>query len=145
MAQTTNTVFINRRIEDVFTYATTPKHWPLYHPNSLGVSGVVDHPAQVGDVTRELANLMGREGEGEWRVVERHAPASIVWTIANPNFEAHLMYGFEPGEGGTQFTRTLAYSVPFEGELLQRFERFMQDESEKAVQNLKRVMESQPE
>ena len=144
MSITTNMVLIHRPVDEVFTYATTPKHWPLYHPNSLGVSGVVDRPVQVGDVTRERANLMGREGEGDWRVVERQAPERVVWTIDNPGFEARLTYAFEARGGGTQFTRTLEYHVPFEGESLGQFERFMHDESEKAVQNLKRVMESQP-
>jgi uncharacterized protein YndB with AHSA1/START domain len=105
MSVTTNSILIDGPAEDVFTYATTPKHWPLYHPNSLGVSGVTDRPVQVGDVTRERASLMGHEGEGEWRVVERVAPHKVVWSIDNPNFKAHLMYMFEAQEGSTHFIR----------------------------------------
>lgn len=142
MSITTNTVFINKPLDEVFTFATTPKHWPLYHPNSLGVSGVTDRSAEVGDVTRERANLAGNIGEGEWRVIARDAPHSVVWTIDNPNFKAHLTYAFEAKDNGTQFTRTLEYSVPFEGDMLKQFEQYMHGESEKAVQNLKRVMES---
>ena len=142
MSLSINTVFINRPIEEVFTFATTPKNWPRYHPNSLGVSGVTERSVQVGDVTRERASLMGRIGEGDWEVIRREEPHTVVWTIDNPNFKAHLMYGFEAKEGGTQFTRTLSYSVPFEGDTLQQFEQYMYGESEKAVQNLKRVMEN---
>jgi polyketide cyclase/dehydrase/lipid transport protein len=164
MSTATNTVFINRALEDVFDFATTPKHWPQYHPNSLGVTGVTERSVLVGDVTRERANLMGRIGEGDWKVIERDAPhnpvassrapqggasgarardmGKVVWTIDNPGFKAQLTYAFAAKDGGTQFTRTLAYTVPFTGEQLAQFEQFMHDESEKAVQNLKKVMEN---
>jgi polyketide cyclase/dehydrase/lipid transport protein len=142
MPVTNNSILIHKPIAAVFEYATTPGNWPKYHPNSLGVSGVTDRPVLVGDVTREHALLMGREGEGAWRVVGRDAPHMVKWTISNPGFKASLLYAFERKPGGTQFTRILAYNTPDLPDAVRaRFEQFMADESEKAVQNLKRVLE----
>jgi hypothetical protein len=143
MSRTSNSVFINRPILAVFEFATTPANWPRYHPNSLGVSGVTARPVRVGDVTREHARLMGRDGEGDWKVIGHDGPHQVMWTIDNPGFKATLTYAFERQDGGTQFTRILAYQTPELPEAAQAaFERFMAEESEKAVQNMKRVMES---
>ena len=142
MSVTNNSILIHKPIVTVFNYATTPGNWPKYHPNSLGVSGVTDRSVLVGDVTREHAMLMGREGEGDWRVVGRDAPHMVQWTINNPGFKATLLYSFECKSGGTQFTRILSYQTPDLPDAVKtKFEQFMADESEKAVQNLKRVLE----
>ncbi|MBI1801625.1 MAG: SRPBCC family protein [Chloroflexi bacterium] len=144
MGHVINTVLINRPIEEVFNLATTPKNWPRYHPNSLGVSGVTERPVRVGDVTRERANLGGRIGEGDWKVVEHEPLRRVVWTIDNPGFEGRLIYAFEAQAATTRFTRDLEYQTPFDSqpETAAQFEQYMHGESEKAVQNLKRVMES---
>lgn len=142
MPVTSNSILIHKPIATVFEYATTPGNWPQYHPNSLGVSGVTDRSVLVGDVTREHAILMGRAGEGDWRVVGRDAPHMVMWTISNPGFKASLLYAFERKPSGTQFTRILSYDTPDLPEATKaKFEQFMSDESEKAVQNLKKVLE----
>jgi uncharacterized protein YndB with AHSA1/START domain len=147
MSRTINTVHIARPLAVVFDYATTPKHWPQYHPNSLGVSGVTERPVQLGDVTRERASLMGREIEGDWKVVEHAPPQKVVWDIQSADGQSsmRLMYAFEEKDGGTQFTRDLEFHVAaIAGTPLEEvFANYMRGESEKAVQNLKKVMETQ--
>ena len=143
MSSTTNSSFINRPLQAVFDFATTHKHWPQYHPNSLGVSGVTERSVQVGDVTRERANLAGNVGEGDWLCVARLEPYQVVWTINNPGFKATLIYAFESEGEGTRFTRILAFHAPTMPEAARpQFAAYMQGESEKAVQNLKRIMEN---
>ena len=142
MSLTTNASLIHKPVAEVFAFAATPGNWPKYHPNSLGVTGVTERIVQVGDVSRERANLAGRIGEGDWLCTEVNAPNKVVWTINNPGFKAQLTYAFDPQDGGTRFTRTLIYTVPMTGDQLAQFEQYMHGESEKAVQNLKRAMES---
>src|SRR5215469_7414461 len=92
-------IWINRAASDVFTYVTTPGHWPEWHPSSLGVSGATDHSLQMGEEVTEQFLVAGRRGSLTWRVIEREEPRA--WAIA--------------GQVGAQGSGTVAYTLEPEG------------------------------
>src|SRR5438034_205416 len=61
-------ISIQRPIEEVFAYVTTPANWPRWHPSSLGVRGAADHPLEVGEQVTEDFRVAGRCGEVVWTV-----------------------------------------------------------------------------
>ena len=75
-----NAVSIDRDPDAVFAYVTTPANWPKWHPSSLGVSGTMDHPLDLGEQVTEDFLVAGRRGRAVWTVVERDAPER--WVIA---------------------------------------------------------------
>ncbi|HYM70852.1 MAG TPA: SRPBCC family protein [bacterium] len=62
MTRIETTVLIQAPIERVFEFVTTPGHWPLWHPSSLGISGATDHSLAVGERTVEEFLVAGRRG-----------------------------------------------------------------------------------
>ena len=44
----------------VFDYVTTPAHWLLWHPSSLGLHGATDHSLQIGDPDRSGCCRLGK-------------------------------------------------------------------------------------
>ena len=53
----TYSVTINKPIELVFNYVTTPAWWPIYHPTSKKVAPPVNHSLQVRESTVETCIL----------------------------------------------------------------------------------------
>ena len=103
-------ISIARPVEDVFTYVTTPGHWPGWHPSSLGVTGATDHSLAVGEEVTEEFLVAGRRGKLTWRVVERDAPRA--WAISGKVGAAGsgtVAYTLAPEGTGTRFTRVFTY------------------------------------
>jgi uncharacterized protein YndB with AHSA1/START domain len=100
----------------VFSYVTTPSHWPRWHPSSLKVEGPgADHPALMGEEVVEQFHVSGRRGEVTWRVVERDEPTHwrIDGVITGRSHGGTVSYRLEPAEdGGTDFVRTFTYPTP---------------------------------
>jgi uncharacterized protein YndB with AHSA1/START domain len=104
---------IPRRIEDVFSFVTTPANWPLWHPSSLRVSAGADHPLTVGEAVQEDFVAAGQRGTVTWVVRSASPPGS--WTIdCTPEMGgfAQITYQLTPAAGGTHFKRTLRYTMP---------------------------------
>lgn len=62
------------RIEDAFDYVTTAGNWPLWHPSSIAVRGVISVPAGLGDEIVEDFRVAGRTGTAVWTVVSCEPP-----------------------------------------------------------------------
>lgn len=146
MARIITAVVIGRPPEAVFAFATTPGHWPGWHPSSLAVTGAADHPAEPGDQVLEEFRVAGRRGRVVWTVREREAPRR--WVIegrVEGGGAGTITYRLTPHAGGTSFERELVYTVP--GRWLALLDRFVlrrrvARESAEALRRLKAVLEA---
>ena len=105
-------ISINRAMDDVFTYVTTPGHWPDWHPSSLAVSGATGHSLAVGEEVTEEFLVAGRRGLVTWRVTQRDAPRA--WTIVADLGRAGsgtVAYIVTPEGAGVRFERVFTYEV----------------------------------
>lgn len=105
-------ISINRAIDDVFSYVTTPGHWPDWHPSSLAVSGATDHSLAVGEEVTEEFLVAGRRGRVSWRVTQRDAPRA--WAIVADLGRAGsgtVAYALTPEGAGVRFERVFTYEV----------------------------------
>ncbi len=138
-----NEMLIQRPVDRVFEFATTPGRWPLWHPSSLGVEGAVDHSLEVGERCTESFRVAGRGEQVVWTVVEREAP--ITWAIdgriVGRRNGGVIRYRLTPRDEFTHFEQTFTYETP--GLLFRLLNRllFRRRESAEAVSRLKAVLE----
>jgi uncharacterized protein YndB with AHSA1/START domain len=103
---------IDRPVELVYDYATTPGNWPRWHPSSLGVRGATDHSLEVGEQVTEDFEVAGRRGTAVWTVSRREPPN--VWAIDGQSHDgnrATITYTLTPGpDDGTTFRRDLVFT-----------------------------------
>ena len=104
---------ISRRIEEVFTFVTTPANWPLWHPSSLRVSAEADHPLTMSESVREDFIAAGRRGTVTWVVRKANPPREwMINCIPEVGGFAEITYELTAGVSGTHFKRTLSYTMP---------------------------------
>lgn len=130
----------------VFDMVTTAKYWPQWHPATLGVSGAIDKPMQLGDVIVERANIFGIPGTAEWHVTEWTRPTSVKLESQGSFLaRATIRYTFSPSGESVKFTRTLDYAFLGFGGPLDWFwiQPIMERQSTQAMQNLKLLVERQ--
>jgi uncharacterized protein YndB with AHSA1/START domain len=145
MTRITLSVEIDRPAGQVFDFVTTPGSWPRWHPSSIGVTGVTDHPLRVGEQVTEEFSVAGRRGRATWTVKARDAARR--WVIeARPEEggSAVITYTLTAQGKGTRFQRELAYTMP--GPLwalldLLVIRRRIRAESAQALRRLKTLLE----
>lgn len=147
MRRIRNTIFIDRPVEQVFEYATTPANWPAWHASVLNISGELDHSLDRGESVSEEFRVAGRKGRAVWTVQERTAAHHwiIVGAIAGGG-HSRITYSVEPHSQGTIFAREVVYTLP---PLLTIADRLilrprMHAEAEKSLRKLKEVLEQVP-
>ena len=141
-----NSVVIDRDLDHVFDYVTTPANWPKWHPSSLAVSGAVDHPLELGEQVTEDFLVAGHRGRAVWTVVAREVPER--WVIAGEvdgRKAGAVTYTLTSAGAGTQFEREFVYSSP--NALFAMLNRLrirgeVERESAEAVRRLKQVLET---
>ena len=139
---------IHRPVDEVFDYVTTPAHWLVWHPSSLGLHGAIDHSLQIGEEVTEDFKVGGRKGSVTWKVVARDAPTR--WAIAGKvaaGGSGTITYTLRAVPEGTAFRREFVYAMPnwFAGLLDRLFIcRRIAAESALAVSRLKQALETQP-
>ena len=141
-----NSIQINRPIDQVFDFITTPANWPRWHPASVSVSGNADHSLLTGEEVTEKFSVAGYRGEAKWLVRERIAPHR--WVIDGAGKKgggATIAYSLTSYNEGTTFERELVYTTPnalfalFDWLILRRC---MRTDSAEALQRSKRLLES---
>jgi uncharacterized protein YndB with AHSA1/START domain len=141
-------IHINRAMEEVFDFLTTPGNGPRWHPSSLGVRGAVDHSLDVGEQVTEDYRVAGQNGTAVWTVRERAAP--IRWVIdgvAESGSAAIITYTLTGDAHGTQFQRELELTkLPARDPKtdVAAFQRAVEAESAEALRQLKKVLEETP-
>lgn len=145
MTRIYTTTQINRPIEQVYEFVTTPGNWPQWHPSSLGVEGDTDHSLTVGESCTEAFHVAGREGQVVWTVTEREVPRRWVirGIIVGRNDGGVITYTLTSKNGGTYFEREFVYPTPnLLFSLLDKLiiRRRVTAESEEALRQLKQVL-----
>ncbi|QIN81678.1 SRPBCC family protein [Rubrobacter tropicus] len=113
MTRIHNTVRIEKPVQRVYDYVTTPGNWPAWHPSSLGVSGATDHSLGPGERVTEEFRVARRRGRVVWTVREREAPRR--WVIdgrVEGGGSGTIVYALTPDANGTTFERDLVYAMP---------------------------------
>ena len=133
-------------VEAVFDYVTTPRHWLVWHPSSLGLSGATEHSLRVGDEVTEAFRVAGRKGSVTWRAVLREPPTrfAIAGNVAAGG-SGTITYTLARSAGGTAFRREFVYAMPNAlAALLDRWfvRRRIEAESAEAVRRLKHALEN---
>lgn len=140
-------VTIERPIDMVFEYVTTPANWPKWHPASLAVRGATDHPLEVGEQVTEDFQLAGRRGTVVWTVVDRDASRNwaIEGKVEGTDSGGRITYTLSPTTEGTTFRRAFVYnasSLMFYLANKLKLHKLNATDSEEALHRLKRVLES---
>jgi hypothetical protein len=142
--------FIRRSPEEVFAFAARANTWPEWHPTATAVSGDVDRPIQAGDEILEADRFSFLTGTIAWRV--RRADPGRGWAIDGivggvplaSGTKTSVAYTLVGAAGGTQFERTMTYSIPSRvfGWLDRAyFKRHNTHQSARAVAQLKALLE----
>lgn len=98
-----NTVTINRPIEEVFEYASTPENDPTWVPASISNQRTLPGPMRVGMTTQETVKLFGRTSQDTWEVTEYDPPTVVAYrATSGPLSGAVVRVRCEPIEGGTR-------------------------------------------
>ena len=96
-----NTVIINRPIEEVFEYASTPENDPTWVPASIRNQRTLPGPMRVGMTTEETVKLFGRTSRDTWAVTEYEPPTVIAYrATSGPLSGAVIRVRCEPAPGG---------------------------------------------
>lgn len=78
MTRIYTTALINKPVEEVFDFVTSPASWPQWHPSSLGVRGVTGRSMQIGEQCTEDFLVAGRKGSAVWTTREYYKPTRWV-------------------------------------------------------------------
>ena len=107
MTTISNEVRIDGPIETVFDIVTTARYWPLWHPATAAVDGIISRPLTLGDQVRERAVIAGRSHEGVWTVSEHTRPERLVLQIDDARIS--IAYAFAQVEQHALLRRVLDY------------------------------------
>lgn len=139
-----STMRIRRPIGDVFTFFTTPKNWPLWHPASISVAGATDHSLEIGEEVTEEFRAGGGKRTAVWRVTARDAPR--LWRIetARGKSRVTITYRLRTDGEDTVFERDMQYK--FGGLWYSLLDPFVvrphiERKSAQAVSNAKEILE----
>jgi len=138
-------VVIEKPLKPTFDVVTTAKYWTKWHPATLQVTGDIEKPVKTGNKLKETAKIAGFTAEGEWTVSERRRPTALLLRMpASRLGDLAIRYRFEKlNRNTTRFTRELTFDVSkLPPALADVVRRQMDRDSEQAVQNLKRFIES---
>jgi uncharacterized protein YndB with AHSA1/START domain len=140
-------VTIERPVDEVYDYVTTPGNWPKWHPASLKVSGATDHSLEVGEQVTEEFTAAGHRGLVVWTVVDRNAPRywAVEGKVQRAESGGRITYTLSPNPEGTTFEREFVYRLPtvmFYVANKLKLERLITEESDEALRRLEQVLEA---
>jgi uncharacterized protein YndB with AHSA1/START domain len=143
-----STVRIARAREDVFNFVTTPAYWHQWHPATRSVQNVPERPLIVSETILEHIRAAWRSFDATWTVLE--CEPHEMWVIATDTAlgASRITYRFvsvDPARNACEFQRTLEYRSrrwPWTALDATFTRRKLEAQSQTALANLKRVMES---
>jgi len=110
-SKTSATIQIQAPVEEVFKFAATPKHTPMFVPNLAENSGFSTDETAVGQTWDWRFTMLGVDltGKAETTAVEPNKS----WSLKSSGGAAsEWTYTYEAAGGGTQVTVTCEYEIP---------------------------------
>ncbi len=129
----------------VFEFVTNAARWTRWHPATVSVSGAADRPLAQGETVDELIHAGPRRFSARWTVLECDPPRRWVIVTDSAQGAARITYELSGLDGACRFERVLEYESKrrpwkwFDGTLTRWL---LMRQSEQALHNLKRVLES---
>jgi len=102
-----HTVTIDRPIEEVFEYVSSPENDPTWVPAALRHERTSPGPMRVGMTTQMDLKFLGRTGTYTWKVVEYESPNLLAYRATSGPLPIVVRLQFEPVDGGTRFTHAI--------------------------------------
>jgi uncharacterized protein YndB with AHSA1/START domain len=105
-----NTITIERPVEEVFEYVSTPENDPTWVSASLRNQRTSPGPMRVGMTTEEDVKFLGRTSRDTWEVTEYEPPSVVAYRVTSGLFSSGVVrVRCEPVEGGTRLTHAVEY------------------------------------
>jgi uncharacterized protein YndB with AHSA1/START domain len=140
--QVRSTIHIDRPVEQVFTFVTTPGNWPLWHPASRKVMGTTDHSLNPGAQVTEEFQMFGRQMSIVWTVRERVFPRRwVIDGVETSGARSTIAYTMNPEGSGTAYVRELTLTTPVPPEMQAQVQAHMEAESAEALRRIKAHLE----
>jgi uncharacterized protein YndB with AHSA1/START domain len=107
-----NTITIERPIEEVFEYVSTPENDPRWVSVSIRNQRTLPDPMRVGMTTEEDVKIFGRTSRDTWEVTEYEPPTVVAYRATSGLLSGGIVrLRCEPLEGGTRLTHAVEYEV----------------------------------
>jgi uncharacterized protein YndB with AHSA1/START domain len=105
-----NTIMIERPIEEVFEYVSTPENDPTWVSVSIRNQRTSPGPMRVGMTIEEDVKIFGRTSRDTWEVTDYEPPTVIAYRATSGLFSGGgVRVRCEPVEGVTRLTHAVEY------------------------------------
>jgi uncharacterized protein YndB with AHSA1/START domain len=142
MVDRSDSITIDRPVEDVFGYVTDVTNDPAWHTDILEAHKTTEGSIGVGTVWHTRFNPTMGISEGDMRVVTFEPNRRQVMQGDVGPMHPTLIYELEPVDGGTRFTRHVQISVSGWMKIMSPMMRMMLPKQNKGfLANLKLVLE----
>jgi uncharacterized membrane protein len=135
------------RVFDILVDLDRLPHWGTI---VVRTDGIPEHPLEVGDTFTQVIRIAGKELDTDWQVVELAQPRHVLYDATGPaGGHLWMRQSVSATPEGSHVTFEIDYQLPggFLGEAMDRIlvERQNEEEAERSLQNLKRLVESESE
>jgi uncharacterized protein YndB with AHSA1/START domain len=142
MVDRSDSITINRPVEEVFAYVTDVTNDPAWHTDVLEARKTTEGPIGMGTVWHTRFKPAMGISETDMEVVAFEPNRVQVMKGDVGPMHPTLTYQFEPADGGTRFTRRVQIRVSGWMKIMQPMIGMMVPKQNKGfVANLKRVLE----
>ena len=144
MIDRSDSVTINRPVDEVFAYVIDTSNDPAWHTDVLEAQKTSEGPIGLGTTWHSRFKPSMGVSEGNMEVVAfEHNRREVLQGVIGP-MEPTLTYLFERADGGTQFTRRIQIKISGMMRLMEPLMRLMTPKRNAGfVANLRRVLEEQ--
>jgi uncharacterized protein YndB with AHSA1/START domain len=144
MIDRSDSVAINRPVEEVFAYVTDTSNDPAWHTDVLEARKTSEGPIGLGTTWHSRFKPSMGISEGDMEVVAFEPNRREVLRGVIGPMEPTLTYLFEPAGSGTRFTRRIQIKISGMMRLMEPLMRLMTPKRNAGfVANLRRVLEEQ--
>jgi hypothetical protein len=135
---------INRPVDRVFEYVSTPENDPTWVPISLRHEKISPGPMRVGSITEEDVGFLGRRIRYAWEVTRYEPPITFAARTVSGLLPATISLRLKPlGGGGTELTLVADAEFHGVGKLMEPLMKLVaQRQFETQLRTLKNLLES---
>jgi uncharacterized protein YndB with AHSA1/START domain len=145
MVDRSDSITINRPVEEVFAYVTDVTNDPAWHTDVLEARKTTEGPIGTGTIWHSRFKPSMGISEGDMEVVTFEANRIEVMQGEIGPMHPTLTYLCEPSNGGTKFTRRVQITVSGWMKIMQPMMGMMLPKQNRGfLANLKRVLEESP-